>query len=135
MRNESVLLPWMNGLPLRQQGIILSSLRGYDLSRSVAVKNLNKWVRSVVQHNVDPSSSYMRDITPPEIDRDLKEDLECCSMHYVLHLMYSLEIIGYKHPDKSTGNEAKKYYYGFADFFHLNAETEEQMDKRLENKV
>jgi len=129
-----VLKDWMVKIPWKQQSVILSALRGPDLSRPVAVKKINRWLRDVIQNNADPSSEYMKDRTLPEIE-DLKLDMGYCTMHYFTHLMHALEIIGYKHPDESVSDTAKRYYLGLVDFVHLNPETREQMDKRLEDKV
>jgi hypothetical protein len=134
MSNGFVLQEWMKELSWKQQSVIFSSLRGPDLSRPVAVKKLNRWLRNITQNNADPSTEYMKEIVLPDIE-DLKEELGYCTIHYFTHLMHALEIIGYKHPDKLIGDTAKNYYFGLVDFMHLNPETKEQLNKRLEDKV
>jgi len=134
MGKGKVLRDWMGEIPWKQQSVLLSALRGPDLSRPVAVKKVNRWLRNITQNNADLSSEYMKDISLPDI-KDLKLELGYCTMHYFTHLMHALEIIGYKHPDESISHTAKEYYFGLADFVHLNPETKEQMDKRLEDKV
>ncbi len=129
-----VLKDWMSELPWKQQSVILSSLRGPDLSRPVAVKKLNRWLRSITQNNADSSTEYMKEIVLPDIE-DLKEEVGYCTMHYFTHLIHALEIIGYKHPDKSIRDIGEKYYLGLVDFAHLSPETKEQLDKRLEDRV
>ncbi len=91
-------------------------------------------MRGVTQNNADPSTEYMKEITLPKID-DLKEELGYCTMHYFTHLIHALEIIGYKHPDDSIRKVSIAYYNGLVDFAHLNPETEEQLNQRLEDKV
>lgn len=134
MNNGFVLKDWMSELPWKEQSVILSSLRGPDLSRPVAVKKLNRWLRSITQNNADSSTEYMKEIVLPDIE-DLKEEVGYCTMHYFTHLMHALEIIGYKHPDKFIRDMGEKYYLGLVDFAHLNPETKEQLDKRLEDRV
>lgn len=115
MTNGFVLQSWMGELPWKQQSVIISSMRGPDLSRPVAVKKLNRWLRNVTQNNADPSTEYMKEIILPDIE-DLKEELGYCTMHYFTHLLHALEIIGYKHPDRLIGDTAKNYYLGLVDF-------------------
>jgi hypothetical protein len=134
MSKGKVIQDWMGELSWKQQSVILSSLRGPDLSRPVAVKKLNRWLRGITQNNADPSTEYMKEIILPDIE-DLKEEVGYCTMHYFTHLMHALEIIGYKHPDKSVREIGEKYYLGLVDFVHLNPETANQMEKRLEDKV
>ncbi len=134
MNKGFVLQAWMAELPWKQQSVIFSSLRGPDLSRPIAVKKLNRWLRSVTQNNADPSTEYMKKIVLPKIE-DLKEEVGYCTMHYFTHLLHALEIIGYNHPDKSVRDVGQKYYFGLVDFAHLNPETKEQLNKRLEDRV
>jgi hypothetical protein len=134
MSKGFVLQDWMAELPWKQQSVVLSSLRGPDLSRPVAVKKLNRWLRAVTQNNADPSTDYMKDIALPEID-DLEEELGYCTMHYFTHLLHALEIIGYKHPDNVIRDISNIYYKGLVNFAHLNPETKEQLDTRLEDIV
>ncbi len=129
-----VLQDWMAKLPWKQQSVIMSSFRGPDLSRPAAIKKLNRWVRTVTQNNADPSTDYMKKIVLPDIE-DLKEEIGYCTMHYYTHFIHALEIIGYNHPDENVREIAKGYYLGLVDFAHLNPETKEQLNKRLEDKV
>ena len=134
MNKGFVLQAWMAELPWKQQSVIFSSLRGPDLSRPIAVKKLNRWLRSVTQNNADPSTEYMKKIVLPKIE-DLKEEVGYCTMHYFTHLLHALEIIGYNHPEEKTKDIAIRYYAAMVDFLHLNPETKEQLNKRLEDRV
>ena len=52
--------------------------------------------------------------------------------HYHNHLMHGAQILGYKHPDKSTVRLAwNMFYHRCCDDAHLMPETEGQMDRRL----
>ena len=51
--------------------------------------------------------------------------------HYLMHLMHGVQILGYKHPDGRTRDRWRLFYYDMVEDLHLNPETEEQMDERL----
>jgi hypothetical protein len=105
--NSSVLLPWVEALPWKQQSILFSGLRGPDAVFLTATKQVSKWIRSVSQQNADPSKSYMNDIilpTPSELEKEL-EQLPC---HFVHHLADALAVIAYGHPE----DEVRRYAYG-----------------------
>ncbi len=129
-----VLKSWMANIPWKQQSVLLSALRGPDLSRPFAIKKLNRWLRDVTQKNADPSSEYMKDKTLPS-DEELKLELGYCTMHYFTHLMHALEIVGYQHPKEKTRDTALMYYSIMVEFVHLNPETKEEFNRRLEDKV
>lgn len=135
MDEEYVLLEWMKQLPLKQQSVLLSSLRGPDNANYPTIKKVTKWIRSIVQKNADPTKKYMHLEELPSFG-ELEKEIEFCSVHYAAHLLQALEIIGYEHPDKNTSSFAENYYKGFAlQTFHLNPETREQLTKRLEDRV
>ena len=134
MDKGRVLQDWMVNLPWKQQSVILSSLRGPDTSRPINVKKITRWLRSTTQYDADSSTDYMKKLELPTPD-ELNEALEYCTIHYVCHLMHSLEIIGYNHPDESTRKIASNYYLGLVKALHLNPETKEQLNKRLEDKT
>ncbi|MBS3089123.1 hypothetical protein J4402_05130 [Candidatus Pacearchaeota archaeon] len=134
MSNCFVLKEWMAELPWKQQSVVLSSLRGPDTSRPASVKILNRWLRGITQNNADSSTDYMKNLAHPSVG-DLQKDLEYCTMHYYCHLMHAMEIIGYNHPDKEIAETARGYYENMVLFLHLNPETKEQLNKRLEDKI
>lgn len=47
------------------------------------------------------------------------------------HVLHATEIIGYKHPDDRVADRWRWFYSNLAKCFHLNPETEEQLDERL----
>ncbi len=134
MSKGFVLQDWMAELPWKQQSVVLSSLRGPDTSRPVGVKVITRWLRGITQNNADPSTDYMKDLPFPSLE-EFQRDLEYCTMHYYCHLMHAMGIIGYNHPEEKTKDIAIRYYAAMVDFLHLNPETKEQLNKRLEDRV
>lgn len=134
MGEGHVLQAWVAALPWKQQSVLLSSLRGPDTARPGSIKTVNRWLRGIMQNNADSSTDYMTEVPLPERN-ELQRDLEYCTMHYYSHLMHAIQIVGYKHPDQEIAKKANTYYELLVDFLHLNPETREQMNKRLEDKV
>jgi hypothetical protein len=133
MKN-SVLQEWVEELSLKKQSAILSSLRGPDNNHYQNVKKISKWIRRKTQYDADPSSGYMQEEGLPNI-KDIKPEIEFCTVHYFNHVIQGLEIIGYDHPEQNIQNEAIQLYKGLARIIHLNPESREQLNKRLENRV
>lgn len=133
MGEGKVLRDWMGDLPWKMQSVILSALRGPDTQYSPNLKKVVRWMRVTTQNNADPSHSYMQQEPLPSLD-DIEKEVVFSNLHYVTHLLHAIEIIGYKHPDKGVAKTAREYYEGIArEFFHLNPETESQLEERLKD--
>jgi hypothetical protein len=134
-KNSKVLLDWMGEISWKEQSVVISSLRGPDNLYTPNIKKLIRWMRGATQNNADPKHSYMQIDELPSFE-EIEHEIAFCSMHYVTHLLHGLEIIGYKHSDKSMAKIARNYYLEIVkEFFHLYPETEIQMDTRLQDKV
>ena len=133
MGKGKVLLDWMEELTWKQQSVILSGLRGPDTPYCHNIKKIVRWLRGVTQNNADKSHSYMREENLPPL-KEIEKEFEFTTVHYGMHLIHSLEIIGYKHPDKKISKISKDYYVGLTKYFlHLNPETKAQLEKRLKD--
>ena len=55
--------------------------------------------------------------------------------HYYFHMIHAFEILGYKHPVKEVREWWNALYIRLIEAFHMFAETEEQMDARLDDTV
>jgi hypothetical protein len=58
-------------------------------------------------------------------------DIDSYPQHFVAHTMHAAEIIGYKHPDQKMKSWWTCFYKKMVKGFHLNFETEQQLDVRL----
>lgn len=135
MTKGSVLLDWVSELGWKQQSVVLSGLRGPDNHHSPNIKKISRWIRAITQNNADPSHSYMKITDLPTVN-DFEDEFYFASTHYSLHLLFALEIIGYKHPDPSIAKIALDYYMALVDdVYHLKPESEQDLDSRLQDKV
>lgn len=135
---NSVLKDWVSNLPLREQGTLLTAIRGCDLTPKYPLdsieRNLTAFVRCAVMNPFDER----------EIDREagcfmqsnIQDDWKASAfghypLHYVMHLVHALEIIAYRCPDIDFMRQALVAYNKFVTSFHLNPETIEEMTERL----
>lgn len=49
----TVVKPWVNELPWKQQSALFSALRGPDNVLCPGIKRIVRWLRSVTQNNAD----------------------------------------------------------------------------------
>jgi hypothetical protein len=143
MANRSVLQDWVMELPLREQGTLLTCVRGCDLepktwtSTGVAYsagRRLTAFIRWCFMVPADP-----REVNSQEGAFMMSEPPEHCKPsefghlpeHWFAHAMHALEVIGYRHPDPAVAQQAFDLYCRFVHTLHLNIETKEQMITRL----
>jgi hypothetical protein len=132
--SKSVTLDWVQALPYKMQSVLFSGLRGPDNGHYPNLKVVIRWLRPTTQHNADPTTDYMR-IEELPIWQSLQKEIEFTSVHYYSHLALALVIIAYKHPVHTTRNYAWGIYVRMIELLHANPETEEQLDKRLGEKL
>ncbi len=131
MDNDLIQQDWISNLPQRQQEIVKYSLKGPPTTRPTSVKDVITWLRSIAS---DSPVKNMEDLPRPSIEK-FEMDLQYCTMNYYSHLMHTMEIIGYNHPEENTRDIALGYYAAMVEFLHLNPETKEELNSRLEDKV
>ena len=140
---KSVLQDWVMDLPLREQGTLLTCVRGCDsepkqwTSTGVAYsagRRLTAFIRYSFMvpadiREVDSQEGAFMMSTPP---RPFKpSEFGHLPEHWYAHAMHALEIIGYRHPDNIVRERALFMYHKMVENLHLQPETKEQMIKRL----
>jgi len=126
---------WLFVLPWKMQTVVNQGLRAPDTHLCKSIKNVGRWMRSVVLNNADDDHSFMCRKKELPAFEDLHNEVNYCSMHFSTHFLYSLEIIGYKHPNKEVRDIAFGYYFNLVEgYYHFNVETEKELDIRLADK-
>jgi hypothetical protein len=121
--SNSVLQPWVEKIPWKQQSILFSSLRGPDQDYLKAIKKVSRWMRAMSQCNADPSKPYMAVEQLPE-PSDLDKELEHCTVHFVHHFADGLAVIAYHHPEQDVVRYAAELHYHIAEeLFHFVPES------------
>lgn len=156
---KSVLQDWVMDLGLRHQGILLTAVRGCDTApKNDPSKDLTRVYRAMVlnSHNGDPrkAATFIELPDAQEVERRMlafRKNLDHYPHHYVMHMMHAAQIIGYKRGNIRTrlaadatpgpltlGPNHRIYDDMWLDLYllmckglHVNPETEEQMDRRL----
>jgi hypothetical protein len=151
---SSVLQPWVNGLTMMQQTVLLTAVRGPDgVPKYGPTKMLLRWYRRCVlfsamdrevlntpyEHGggsfTGPSLSALfgSDWHEPmaELVGAYLRELDAIPHHFQLHLLHAVEIVGYKHPDPDIRHFWAVTYERLVHDMHLWPETEEQLDRRL----
>lgn len=140
---KSVLQDWVMELPLREQGTMLTCVRGCDLepkswiSTGVAYsagRRLTAFIRWAFMvpadiREVDNQEGAFMMSTPP--DPFKPSEFGHLPEHWYAHAMHALEIIAYRHPNATIAHQALKMYEKMVKNLHLQPETKEQMIERL----
>lgn len=137
-QKRSVLNDWVMELGLREQGTLLTAIRGCDLAPKYPLDSVEKTLTAFIRFAVMfPFDAREIDSTPgcfmqSKIPADFKpSSMDHYPSHYVMHLVHALEVIGYKCPHSDIKAQALKAYFKFVKSFHLNYETVQQMTDRL----
>lgn len=140
---QSVLQDWVMELPLREQGTLLTAVRGCDLAPKYAPdgsvmdtqeRRLTAWIRWAFMNPADPREV---DITGAFFQSRPPEPFKASAfghypLHWVSHVMHALEVIAYRHPDKlGISLSAHVMYLRFVDMLHLKPEIRDDMIRRL----
>lgn len=140
---KSVLQDWVMRLPLREQGTLLTAVRGCDFeakrwdSRGVAYspgRRITAFIRWCFMNPADPrevdreeGAFFMSE--PPSPFKP--SEFGHLPLHWYTHIMHALEIIAYRHSDESTSHKAQLLYNEMVHTLHLNPETSLPMISRL----
>lgn len=154
--NMPVTQEWIHALPLMQQTVLLTAVRGPDgVGKYHPVKYLLRWFRRCTLYSaMDRTvlrtpfaegggsftgksfdiSRHGRVNTETWMDELVGEYLRSVDElphHFQMHLMHAVEILGYKHPEASVREWWNRTYLRLVHDLHLWPETESQLDRRL----
>lgn len=151
---RSVLQDWVTELPMMQQTVLLTAVRGPDgLPKYHPTKFVLRWYRRCILLSAldgkvlaDPADPSGGSFTGPSVPTDAAltwwigmddhvtaylRSLDEVPHHFQLHLMHAVEILGYKHPEADIRDWWRQVYERLVHDMHLWPETEEQLDRRL----
>ena len=129
-------------LPLREQGTLLTAVRGCDTepkewtSTGIADspgRRLTAFIRWCFMNPADPREvdipGAFFQSTPP--DPFKPSEFGHLPLHWYTHVMHALEVIWVRHPDTHFANQVGLLYRAMVSGLHLNLETHIQMITRL----
>jgi hypothetical protein len=140
---KSVLQNWVMELPLREQGTLLTAVRGCDDEpkewTSVGVadspgRRITAYVRWCFMNpadvrEVDHEVGAFFQSQPPTQFKP--SEFGHLPQHWYSHIMHALEVIAYRHPSPNVKNTAYMLYANMVHSLHLNVELREQFIERL----
>lgn len=139
---KSVLQDWVMELPLRHQGTLLTAVRGCDNEpkqwtatgfsdspgRRITAFIRYCFMNPADEREIDIPGAFFQS-SPPTPFRP--SEFGHLPQHWYSHVMHSLEIIGYCHPNRWIKELAYSLYETMVHSLHLNTETQVQLFNRL----
>lgn len=137
--NESVLHDWVCELKFQMQALLLTAMRGPDENNKFnSAKSLIRYLRGVVikpagdWSGLNDNDFMWGDYSQFESYAEVFwEDHDEYPHHFIMHLIHCAEVVGYKHSNKDVRDHWRHFYYCACQAFHMKAEWEVEMDKRL----
>jgi hypothetical protein len=150
-----VIQEWVQRLPMMQQTVLLTAIRGPDgIAKYGSIKMLLRWYRrcvllSAIDGRVltNPIDINGGSFTGPSLSADdsldpwqdrmmsyvnsYMRELDAIPHHYQMHFMHAVEIVGYKHPDETISLWWQQLYMRLVNDLHLHPESVYELDLRL----
>lgn len=131
---RSVLQDWVMELPLREQGTLVVALRGCDTEEKFGdTKKISRYLRFIILNPADPrevevSGAFMSSQRPEYFKLSAWDHMP---LHWAMHMLHAIEIVGYRHPDYEVKNWFTGLYYRLCKGMHVIPELKEEMIRRL----
>jgi len=125
---KSVLQDWVMELPLREQGTLLTCVRGCDLPPKSPLDSPERKLVAALRF------AFMVPADPREIDAEvgsfMTRDIPTFKpsalghypLHWVTHIMHAAEVIAYRHPNNVTQRQWFGLYAEIVHSLHLPVE-------------
>lgn len=130
----SIIQEWVAALPLRHQGVLVSSVRGCDTApRHDTSKLLSRCLRAeILVPAVEKPTSYIefvdRDTLLDRMEKFLG-DWDHYPLHFCMHLVHAAEVVAYYHP--TNGEPWLMFYRAACKKLHFRPESKEDLEARL----
>jgi hypothetical protein len=130
--SESVLHEWVHGLTFQMQALLLTAMRGPDENNKFnAAKAIVRYLRGAICKPGNNDFMWGDYNIFSKYAADFWADHDEYPHHFIMHIVHCAEVLGYKHPLEKVRKYWLEFYACALQAFHMNPETHEQMDKRL----
>lgn len=127
-----VLQDWLQSLSYKQQSVLLSALRGCDgVRKNDPSKAVVRQLRNDILKNADGQEAFMSNKRDWKAIQKLTTHMDRYPMHYIMHGIQAMEILGYYHPDPEIAEYWNNAYTLFVRKLHLQPETKAENAERL----
>lgn len=154
-KQKSALQDWVMFLPIMQQSVLMSAIRGPDgIAKKHKCKALIRWYRRCILISAfdgiaidypyhpgggsfaGPTFNGSQNVSRWEVaikpfEDDFVDSRDELPFHYILHFIHAIQIIGNKHPDHRIANYWLSVYTRLVFAMHLRGEGARDMDMRL----
>lgn len=121
-------------LPIKMQSTLILGLKGPDDRPAPNVKKITRWLRGLSFRPGDPRNvhEFMGERPERIMDRSpAYREIEYLPLHYFGHLLHSLEVVAYKHPDFDNQVLAFGLMADLCSILHLIPEDDDKFNHRL----
>ncbi len=136
----SIVRPWIGNLSAREQGSLFCAMRNCDLTPKLPLDAIERRITAALRFAVcfpaderevdsEPGCFMISQVPHPETVK--VSHLAHYPVHFVQKLMLACEVLGYRHIDGNQRAHWKQLYQKIAHGFHLNPETLEQYEARM----
>lgn len=139
---RSVLQDWVMHLPMREQGVLLTAVRGCDAEPKVwdggdvvdtSARRLTAFVRWCFMNPADPREvdipgAFFQSRPPRPFKPSAFGHLP---LHWYSHVMHALQVVSVRHTSADVRNTAGDYYTAMVYSLHLRPESGDAMVERL----
>ena len=136
-QTSSILRNWAMLLPIRHQGVLIAAVRGCDnCPRENSAKPIVRALRYAFlvpadERELDYPSAFMQKTFTKVEAKGFLSYWDHYPIHFILHLMHAVQVVGYKHPDLEVRHEFISLYRAMVEKLHVVPESDFQMDQRL----
>jgi hypothetical protein len=135
--SDCVVQDWLKDLTLKQQTVLLSAIRGCDgVAKEDISKKFVRVYRSLILKDAYPTKkvgTFMNDVILSKEVVDFGKQLDHYPMHWLMHFIHAIEIVGYEHPEQAIRQNWRFIYFHIVNSLHMNPETQEEMRERLQD--
>lgn len=133
----SILQPWVALLGLREQGTLLTAVRGCDLTPKYPLDSSERRIVSCIR------GAFLVPADPREVDSvpgcfmstqvpDVKwSAFGHYPQHWVAHILHAIEVLGFRHPDEDARRAWRTLYLQGCGSFHLRPEALHDFEYRM----
>lgn len=138
----SILQPWVEELPIREQGVMLSAVRGCDTTAKPNAPGEGPIERHLVaflrwtflipadDREVEYPGAFMRDSFPMR-NQWKPSEMGHLPVHFYAHLMHAFQVVGNRHPELRIRQVGTDIYTRMVECLHLRTEPYPTYVRRL----
>jgi hypothetical protein len=134
---KSVLQPWVMRLSLREQGTLLTAVRGCDLTPKLPLDSVERRLVSAIRgHFMVPADEREVDVEPGafmshSIPKFKWSQLGHYPQHWVSHVLHAIEVLAFRHPVLTVRHQWHELYAAGCRSLHVNLESLTQFEARM----